>query len=160
MGGTLPGTWTYAQNYGILSEKCFPYVSGTGGYVPRCPAQCAYSGDQFYRFKANAGSYREYRDPESIKNEIATNGPASTWMKTFEDFSAYKGGIYKYSWGRETDPHAIIIVGYGTELGTPYWIVRNSWGPTWGEAGYFRIGMNGPNLIDRNVGVSTAPIYQ
>ena len=62
----------------------------------------------------------------------------------------HSGGIYK-----ETDcnikgslgaiNHAVVFVGWGTENGTDYWIVRNSWGSDWGEKGYFRI-QRGINL--------------
>lgn len=42
--------------------------------------------------------------------------------------------------------HAIVIVGYDTTARTPYWKLRNSWGPEYGEEGYFRIAMNDPGL--------------
>ena len=52
----------------------------------------------------------------------------------------YTGGILHDTTGTKNLNHVISIVGYGTENGTDYWRVRNSWGTYWGEEdGYFRI---------------------
>jgi hypothetical protein len=37
--------------------------------------------------------------------------------------------------------HAILIVGHGVHQGKPYWLVRNSWGESWGDNGFVKIGM-------------------
>mgnify|MGYP006192210421 CR=1 FL=1 len=50
----------------------------------------------------------------------------------------YEGGVYDGSCGTTID-HAVQLVGYGTDAGTDYWLVRNSWGESWGESGYIRI---------------------
>jgi cathepsin L len=66
---------------------------------------------------------------------------ASGW-----DFQMYSSGIYNPSSCSSSDlDHAVGLVGYGTESGTDYWIVRNSWGTSWGEKGYIRMIRNNNN---------------
>jgi KDEL-tailed cysteine endopeptidase len=53
-------------------------------------------------------------------------------------FQLYHSGIMKHFCGTSLD-HGVLVVGYGTEGTDDFWIVKNSWGPSWGESGYFRI---------------------
>jgi len=57
-------------------------------------------------------------------------------------FKQYAGGVYSNSTcpsGPLDVNHDVMLVGYGTERGVEYWLIKNSWGPTWGDKGYFKI---------------------
>jgi len=85
---------------------------------------------------------------------LAVNGPLSIAMDA-GILQSYTGGIIKPTaneCSKTSLDHAILIVGYGVEGATPFWIVRNSWGVSWGEKGYFRI-ISGKGACGLNAGV-------
>ena len=71
------------------------------------------------------------------KTALAEDGPIVGCMKVFEDFRAYKAGIYEHVTGAQIGLHAVCIVGFDDDQGC--WIVKNSWSDRFGEDGYFRI---------------------
>lgn len=68
------------------------------------------------------------------------NGPISVAVEADSSvFQFYKSGILSSTACGTNLNHAVNIIGYGSDSGTLYWLVRNSWGTSWGEAGYFRV---------------------
>ena len=78
------------------------------------------------------------------------NGPIAVSFEVYPDFMHYAGGVYTHAFTKhlesfnpfELTNHVVVIIGWGvTEDAsqTPYWIVKNSWGTSWGESGFFRI---------------------
>jgi len=60
-------------------------------------------------------------------------------MIVVDEHMYYKGGIINLRDCGTTPTHAVTCVGYGTEKGINFWILKNSWGTGWGEKGYFRL---------------------
>jgi C1A family cysteine protease len=74
-------------------------------------------------------------------------------------FQYYSGGILtSTSCGTNLD-HGVLVVGYGTEKGQKYWIVKNSWGSTWGESGYIRIARSDSTNDAGICGISLSPSF-
>lgn len=87
-------------------------------------------------------------------HEIMTNGPVEAAFDVYADFVSYKSGVYQHVSGGLLGGHAIKMLGWGVENNTPYWLIANSWNPTWGDKGYFKIkrGTNECGIEDDIVG--------
>jgi len=62
-----------------------------------------------------------------------------TAFTVYEDFMSYSSGIYEHVTGKELGGHAVKLLGWGVDDGVEYWLCANSWGPTWGMDGTFKI---------------------
>jgi len=140
-GGQLPKAWEYLQNTGIVTDTCFPYTAGSGT-AATCASKCV-DPESFTKTKAK--SAYAINGVVNMQKEIMTNGPIQVAFKVYKSFMSYKTGVYKKHW-YELLPeggHAVKIVGWGTEDGTDYWLVANSWNTSWGLDGFFKIARGG-----------------
>ena len=94
--------------------------------------------------------------PLQLKAAIA-QGPVSVAIRADTIiFAYYAGGILNTPMCGTTLDHGVVAVGYGVENGVEFYIVRNSWGPDWGEQGYIRIGVQEGKGI---CGIQTASVW-
>jgi len=134
-GGYLQNEWQYMVSTGVVPDDCFPYVSGSG-QVPACPTTCPGQGGAMAPLKKFASKYYSV-GASSIQTEIMTNGPVEAAFYVYRDFMQYKSGVYHHTSGAFLGGHAIKVIGWGVSNNTPYWIIANSWGTTWGMNGFF-----------------------
>ncbi|KAH0468137.1 hypothetical protein IEQ34_003170 [Dendrobium chrysotoxum] len=131
-GGTLEGSYKFIiQNRGITSDTNYPYTAAIG----TCRDSEAVATIKGYEYvPANS---------ELSLMKAAANQPVSVVIDAGGwDFKFYSGGLFTGQCGTKLD-HAVTVVGYGTdEDGTDYWLVKNSWGTSWGEEGYIRMQRN------------------
>ncbi|GIY89440.1 cathepsin L [Caerostris extrusa] len=147
-GGMMDFAFDYIKKHGIDTEESYPYIA--------MKQECGFR-------KKNVGStLTGYVDIEednetALKRAVATVGPVSVGINAGGyGFMHYRSGIYDVE---ECDPsqlnHGVLVVGYGSENGKDYWIVKNSWGLRWGEGGYIRMARNKNNLC----GIARAASY-
>ena len=78
-------------------------------------------------------------NPDSMKSALEKQ-PISVSLEADKSvFQQYQSGIFDSPKCGTTLDHATLLVGYGSENGKEYWIMKNSWGTDWGEDGYMRL---------------------
>merc|ERR1712134_6006 len=137
--GSIPQLgFTYIQLFGHQTEEDYPYTSGT----TMDTGACGYDFDNSPPAVSITGyNTLPSNDQEAVMTHLAEVGPLAVAVYA-SGWGSYSGGIYT---GCSFDAniainHAVQLVGYGTDesLGD-YWLVRNSWGSSWGEGGYIRL---------------------
>ncbi|XP_037342411.1 pro-cathepsin H [Pungitius pungitius] len=135
MGGLPSQAFEYIKyNKGLMTEEDYPYKGqdDTCQFKPSLAAA-------FVLDVVNITSY----DEKAMVDAVARLNPVSLAFEVIADFMHYREGVYTSTQCKDTADkvnHAVLAVGYGAEgNGTPYWIVKNSWGSNWGMDGYFLI---------------------
>ena len=146
LGGTWGcqgGWWAHDYHAGIKTDPCggagavlsanFPYSAYDQ------PCRCPYQHDYAMNSWGYIGEMEGIPEVSAIKEAILTYGPVSAAVYVNSAFGLYKGGIFNASANQEVN-HAVVLVGWDDNQGANgVWILRNSWGSTWGESGYMRI---------------------
>lgn len=149
----------YAQDFGAIEESCFPYVAHDSSCTEKKGCLRYYSTNYFY-----IGGFYGACNEAQMRIELVKNGPIAVGFEVYSDFDKYTQGIYKHTgledqfnpW--EITNHAVLVIGYGEEEGVKYWLVKNSWGPTWGEQGYFRIVRGDDECGIESMAVAATPV--
>uniref|UniRef100_A0A0E0ML92 Uncharacterized protein n=1 Tax=Oryza punctata TaxID=4537 RepID=A0A0E0ML92_ORYPU len=129
-GGEMDGAFQFIlNNGGLTAEANYPYMGEDGQCKTTSAANVAASIKGYEDVPAN--------DESSLMKAVAGQ-PVSVAVDASK-FQFYGGGVMTGECGTSLD-HGVTVIGYGTASdGTKYWLVKNSWGTTWGEAGYVRM---------------------
>jgi C1A family cysteine protease len=132
-GGSPTTSSNYIRDVGLPLDGCFRYTATNNS----CINACLDWQNDTYRVIGwhRAGSTGNTVD--DIKNSLYAYGPVVATMYVYNDFFSYRSGVYSYTTGSYAGAHAVLVVGYD-DLNQAF-IVKNSWGSGWGEAGFFMI---------------------
>jgi C1A family cysteine protease len=133
-GGLMDYAFQYIiDNHGITTEAAYPYTATDGTCKKKVSAAATVAS--FVDVTVNSD--------QALMTAIAQQ-PVSVAVEADQNsFQFYSGGVMTGACGTALD-HGVLAVGYGTDASQDYYKVKNSWGATWGEEGYIRLG-RGPS---------------
>ena len=152
-GGLMDNAFKYVINIGgIDTEADFPYHAFA--LWRTCPAD---------KEGNHAVTITDYTDvPTKNKDALLQALSAQPVSIAIEAdhfvFQNYRGGIITEDTCGDTLDHGVLAVGFDTTADTPYWIVKNSWGASWGESGYVRLAINVTDTSGQ-CGILEHPVY-
>lgn len=137
-GGTMDQSFAYLEKYPIESEKDYKYI----GHDSSCHFRKSKGVVKVKKFVDLPA-----RDEEKLQKALYHYGPISVAIDALDDLILYKSGIYE---SKQCSSfllnHGVLAVGYGRENRKDYWLIKNSWGTTWGMNGYFKLRRNKHNM--------------
>ena len=136
-GGLPDNAFKYYEHKGFLKESDYWY-NATDGHCQYESKKSKIIG-HLHTFKKNGETESDLMASVALR-PTSVGVLADPWMN-------YMGGIYsnvqECPAKKRFIDHAVLAVGYGTdEKGVDFWLIKNSWGPNWGERGYIRLGRN------------------
>jgi len=138
-GGIMDKAFQYIkENDGIDTEESYPYTAEDGS--------CHFKTRDVGATDAGYVDIQQGSETQ-LKEALATVGPISIAIDASQSsFQLYESGVYD-----EPDcssvqlDHGVLVVGYGSMNGQDYWLVKNSWGASWGDEGYIYMSRNKNN---------------
>ena len=157
-GGLMEYAFTWLKKNGVMLDSDYPYK----GTKQTCKSDKSKYVDMTvtgYKKLGSSWSTWSAVDEDEVKEFLYETGPLAIALNA-DPLQTYSSGILdKTSTQCPTSGinHAVTLVGYGTENNVAYWIVKNSWGTSWGEKGYFRI-RRGNGTCGVNCYITTATV--
>ncbi|XP_044758256.1 procathepsin L-like [Coccinella septempunctata] len=136
-GGLMTAAFDYVKDNGIERESDYPYEEDDRS-CRADPSKVVTKLSSYVNIPSGSES--------DLMEAVATVGPISVAIDATFDLQLYDSGILNDETCSSVSlNHGVLLVGYGSENGQNYYIVKNSWGASWGEQGFFRLNRNGRN---------------
>jgi cathepsin L len=138
------GGWNYlamlyvAKNGGIDTEQAYPYEAKDD--------VCRFSRSTIGATCLDYAQVIPRADESALAAAVVSVGPISVCIDAgHQSFHSYRQGVYYEPHCSSTPDHCVLVAGYGTYQGQDYWLIKNSWGTSWGVNGYMMLARNRKN---------------